>query len=208
MFAGLLNFPGLDAFSRWLEHTIPATATVTSDAGGLNPWVVAAISTGLALLGVGLGIYLYHTVYIRQQNRPRLQRPDDPLRSILGPIFSGMSHKWWIDELYSVVIVRPYYALARLLSFGEGEIMDPNQIKDWIHSVLIAGGFRVFSKFLSESIDLGIVDALVNRTADGIRAGGVRLRRIQTGYVSNYALAVFLGVVVIVGYLILRIRNL
>jgi NADH-quinone oxidoreductase subunit L len=219
VFAGLLNFPGLDLFSRWIEHTIPlAASTVTSAAGstaqkaseaaagGFNP-VVAAISTGLALLGIGLGIYLYRNVYVRQQNLPRQQRPDDPLRSILGPVFSGMSHKWWIDELYHAVIVKPYYALSRLLSFGEGEMMDPTQIKDWIHSVLIAGGFRVFANFLSESIDLGFVDALVNRTADGIRTGAGRLRRIQTGYVSNYALVLFLGVVVIVGYLILRIRT-
>jgi hypothetical protein len=30
------------------------------------------------------------------------------------------------------------------------------------------------------------------------------LRKIQTGYVRNYALTVFLGVIVIIGYLILR----
>jgi hypothetical protein len=30
------------------------------------------------------------------------------------------------------------------------------------------------------------------------------LRRIQTGFVSNYALAIFLGVVAIIGYLLLR----
>jgi NADH-quinone oxidoreductase subunit L len=227
LFAGLLNFPGLDTFSRWLGHTIPlAASTATSAAGattqvtnevatvgggGFNP-VVAAISTGLALLGIGLGIYLYRngryrSPYIKQQSLPRLQQPDDPLRPILGPIFNGMSHKWWIDELYGAVIVRPYYALGRLLSFGEGEMMNPNQITDWIHSVLIAGGFRVFANFLAESVDLGFVDAVVNRTADGIRAGAGRLRRIQTGYVSNYALALFMGVVVIVGYLILSIRT-
>jgi hypothetical protein len=30
------------------------------------------------------------------------------------------------------------------------------------------------------------------------------MRVIQTGFVSNYALSVFLGVVIIIGYLILR----
>ena len=205
VFAGLLNFPGLDTFSRWLEHTIPLAATQVQAAGGFNP-LVAGISTGLALAGIGLAYYLYRKVYERQQVLPLQKRPDDPLRSILGPIFTGLNNKWYVDELYHAVIVNPYLAISRLLSFGEGEVMDPNLIRDWIHSIFIGEGFEGFSKFLAMTIDLGFVDAMINITANGVRAGGARLRRLQTGYVSNYALVVFLGVVVIIGYLVLTIR--
>ncbi len=207
VFAGLLNFPGLDTFSHWLESTIPlVTSTISSAATGFNP-LVAGISTGLALLGIGLGYYLYSKVYERQQALPLQKRPDDPLRPVLGPVFTAMNNKWWVDELYNKVIVTPYVAVSRYLSFGEGEIMDPNLITDWIHSIFIGEGFQGFSKFVALTIELGFVDALVNIIGSAVRAGGGRLRRLQTGYVSNYALVVFLGVVVIVGYLVLRIRT-
>ncbi len=201
VFAGLINFPGLDAFSRWLETTIPQEVS----AGFILR--VAGISTGLALLGIGLGVYIYHSVFAKQQALPAQRRPDDPLRVILGPIFKGMNNKWWVDEFYNAIIVRPYLSLSRVLSFGEGEVMDPNLVRDWIHSILIGEGFQGFSKFVAMTIDLGFVDAMINLIGSGVRTGGARLRRLQTGYVSNYALVVFLGVVVIVGYLVLRIRT-
>ncbi len=54
-------------------------------------------------------------------------------------------------------------------------------------------------------IDLGIIDAIANGlgSVDPARLPA-RMRRVQTGYVRNYALSVFLGVVIILGYLILR----
>ncbi len=210
VFAGLINFPGLDAFSRWLENTIPAAAAAAAGkageaAAGFNP-LVALISTGVALLGVALGYSLYGAVYQRQQALPPQKRTDDPLRRILGPVFNALNNKWWVDEFYNAIIVRPYAAIGRYISFGEGEITDPTLITDWIHNVFIGKGFQGFSKFVALTIELGFVDALVNIIGSAVRAGGGRLRRLQTGYVSNYALVVFLGVVVIVGYLVLRIR--
>jgi NADH-quinone oxidoreductase subunit L len=53
-------------------------------------------------------------------------------------------------------------------------------------------------------IDLGGIDALANGLATATQGLAARMRRIETGYVRNYALAVFLGAVVIIGYLILR----
>ena len=48
-------------------------------------------------------------------------------------------------------------------------------------------------------VDEGIIDATVNGVAIGIAAIAQRLRRVQTGLVSNYALAIALGMVVLVG---------
>jgi NADH-quinone oxidoreductase subunit L len=207
LFAGLVNFPGLDAFSRWLESSIkPAVSAAVAAAQAFNP-LVAIISTGLALLGVLLGYYLYRTVYERQQALPRQKRLDDPLRSILGPVFTGMNNKWWVDELYHVLVVRPFYAISRLLSLGEGQITDRSLITEQIHAIFTGGVLRGFSNFVTYMVNLGFVDGLVNITTEGIRAGAGKLRRLQTGFVTNYALAVFLGVVVIVGYLILLIRT-
>ena len=48
-------------------------------------------------------------------------------------------------------------------------------------------------------VDVGIIDAAVNGVAAGIGAVSQRLRHVQTGLVTNYALAIALGMVVLVG---------
>jgi NADH-quinone oxidoreductase subunit L len=67
----------------------------------------------------------------------------------------------------------------------------------------------LFSIALWKWIDAGFIDGIVNGLA--FVTGGVsqRLRRVQTGIVSNYALAIALGTVVIVGvYLIWGVQIL
>jgi NADH:ubiquinone oxidoreductase subunit 5 (subunit L)/multisubunit Na+/H+ antiporter MnhA subunit len=54
------------------------------------------------------------------------------------------------------------------------------------------------------TIDLGFIDAIATGMARLIERSAKRLRNVQTGFVRNYALVVFLGVVLIIGYLILR----
>jgi NADH-quinone oxidoreductase subunit L len=48
-------------------------------------------------------------------------------------------------------------------------------------------------------IDVGIIDASVNGLAGVVNGASARLRTVQTGLVANYALAIALGMVVIIG---------
>jgi NADH-quinone oxidoreductase subunit L len=48
-------------------------------------------------------------------------------------------------------------------------------------------------------IDVGIIDATVNGLAGVVNGTSARLRTVQTGLVANYALAIALGMVVIIG---------
>ena len=75
---------------------------------------------------------------------------------------------------------------------------------DWFHDTVIAGTFKVITSITAINIDLGIIDGIANGLADGTKTLAKSLRRLQTGYVRNYALSVFLGVVIILSYLILR----
>jgi NADH-quinone oxidoreductase subunit L len=60
------------------------------------------------------------------------------------------------------------------------------------------------ARFLSGPFDLGVIDGIANGLGRvTVRFAG-SLRMVQTGFVRNYALSVFLGVVIIIGYLILR----
>ena len=48
-----------------------------------------------------------------------------------------------------------------------------------------------------------MIDKISALLARGAQGSGSLLSKLQTGFVRNYALAVFTGVVVILGYLIL-----
>ena len=193
-FGGWLNLPSLHTFTQWLEHTLEEIHI-----GEFN-LLVAAISTLLALVALFLGWLIYSWRYPEFQKIPPAKRPDDPLQQIIGPIFTGMQKKWWVDELYWALFLNPYISLSRFLA----ETIDWRFWHDWFHDVVIARSFRVTARFLAVSFDLGVIDGFANGLADGTKALAARMSHLQTGFVRNYALMFFAGVVVILGYLILR----
>jgi len=191
---GILNLPRLHDFADWLEHTIHVIHPMDFS------FTVAILASIVALFGLGLAWVVYSWRYKQLQDLPPAKRPDDPLRQWLGPIFTGMENKWWVDELYWAVILNPYIKLSRFLA----EVIDWRFWHDWFHNSVIVRGYKGLAGFLSGPVDLGFIDAIANGIASvTVRVSG-SLRMIQTGYVRNYALTVFLGVVVIIGYLILR----
>lgn len=60
------------------------------------------------------------------------------------------------------------------------------------------------SWFLAKSFDLGLIDGIVNGIAALIGRWAQAMRRVQSGFVMNYALGMLIGAVLIVGYFILR----
>lgn len=214
LFGGALNLPGLHTFTNWLNQTLggaahaaeavvaegaAAAGEAAETAGGFN-FTVAAISSGLAVLAILISWYFYSRRYNQQRQLPTAKRPDDPLRPLLGPVFKGMENKWWVDELYWTVILNPYVALSKFLA----EVIDWRFWHDWFHDKVLVGGYNLFTRFLNLRIDLGGIDAIANGLGSGAQKLAASMRRLQNGLVRSYALSIFLGVVVILGYLILR----
>jgi NADH-quinone oxidoreductase subunit L len=191
---GFLNLPKLHTFTHWLEHTFDFIHP-----GEFVFWV-AALSTVIALLGITLGWWVYFRRYQIMQELPAAKRPDDPLRPTLNGIFVLLENKYWVDELYWTVILNPYVAISKFLA----DVVDWRFWHDWFHDQVIARGFRGLTRLLSVQIDLGVIDGIANGLASLTQFSARHLRHLQTGYVRNYALSIFLGVVLILGYLILR----
>ncbi len=71
-------------------------------------------------------------------------------------------------------------------------------LDDLYHRIFVQPLWRL-SVFLWRVVDEGIIDATVNGVATGIAAISQWVRRVQTGLVTNYALGIALGMVVLVG---------
>ncbi len=188
---GALNLPGVHTLTTWVEHTFEAVG-VHLHVGEFN-LTVALTSTALALFAIFLSWLLY--------GRKPLQAGDeDPLKKILGPIFTGMENKWWVDEGYQAVVIDRYNDLARFLA----QTLDWDFWHDWFHEKVIAGSYHKLVAFLADPIDKGLIDAAANGLARLTKNSAASLRRLQNGFVRSYALSVLLGVVLIMGYLLIK----
>jgi NADH-quinone oxidoreductase subunit L len=184
---GALNLPGLHTLTAWLEHTIEVHA-------GEFVWSVAIISTVLALAALYFSWVLY--------GRAPLKAGEiDPLKRRLGAFFTALENKWYVDELYQAVIVTPYVKISQFLA----DVIDWRFWHDWFHEKAIAGTYNWISNIaLNRYADQQGIDAAANGLATLTQWFSVTLRKIQNGFVRSYALSVLLGVVLIIGYLILK----
>jgi NADH-quinone oxidoreductase subunit L len=203
---GLLNFPYLSGehehpegnflvLEQWLEHSIesfhlteeglihlphtPLTLNMT----------VAGISLGLALGALLLALGLVY------RKRPQTAAERDPLQGT--PI-------WWFDilPLYSLYM-RVFVPIFNWLAWVLAEKLDWDLWHNVFHDEIIRNGFVSIADVSNRGIDAGVIDGLVNGSGRFASWLADRIRASQTGYVRNYALGVFIGVVALVLYFIL-----
>jgi len=187
IFGGALNLPGIHTLTAWLEHTIEVHA-------GEFVWSVAIISTVLALLA----IYFSWLIYGRN---PLGAGQIDPLKKTLNGFFTGAENKWYVDEIYQAIIITPFTKLSYFLA----DVIDWRFWHDWFHETVIAGSYNWLSQIaLNRYADQRGIDAIANGLGTWTQFFSATLRKLQNGFVRSYALSVLLGVVVILGYLILK----
>lgn len=75
---------------------------------------------------------------------------------------------------------------------------------DEIYDYAIVKPLYIASLLFWKIFDVAIIDGAINGTASFFGTISQRLRVFQTGYVRNYALALLIGVVAILGYCVLR----
>ncbi len=121
-----------------------------------------AISALIAFMGIGFAYYFY------------ISKPSIPVEitSKMKGIYSFLCNKWYVDELYDLIIVRPLNFISKVILWR------------WM--------------------DVKIIDGLVNNVAVLVGKSSSLLRRVETGMVQNYALSIVLGVVIIIGYFLLK----
>jgi NADH-quinone oxidoreductase subunit L len=107
-----------------------------------------------------------------------------------------LTNKYYIDELGSRIIVRPTIKFANWVNIFDKKIIDG--------SVNLLGKVTVAISKAVHQFDLGVVDGIVNWTGKETFNSGKRLRILQTGNISGYALVMFAFLTVYIIYLIIR----
>ena len=144
--------------------------------------MVALISLTLAVGGLAIAYFVY-------RRRPEKATDPDPMEKI-KPI-------WWfgvlpLNTLYYKTLVPGFNWFARFLA----EKVDWQFWHDWFHDSVVRDGFIALAEWLSGKFDLRFIDGfLVNGAGRATGWFANVLWVTQTGYVRNYALAVFLGVI-------------
>ena len=75
---------------------------------------------------------------------------------------------------------------------------------DEIYDRCLSSPSKRGAAWLWAQVDVGIVDSTVNQAGEFVRQDSAWLSRVESGFVRNYALSIFLGAVVVIGYLIIR----
>jgi len=183
---GLIGLPHLSAIEGFLEPVFASHETVhATEASGILEWVLMAVSAVVAIVGIVLAQYMYLVA-------PGLP---DRLSKRYAPLYKLLFNKYYVDELYGFLFVRPFQRLAHFLD----SVVDPVKL----HDALFIRPFRGLTSFLDLVLDLQVIDGIVNGVGSFFAKSSQVLRRVQTGYVRNYALSILVGAVLIITYLVL-----
>jgi NADH-quinone oxidoreductase subunit L len=179
--AGWVNIPGVyTGFTEWLRTRVPLIEFDFHHAESFD-WPLLAVVTPLALVGIGIGWWLYGKDKDTQAERDSFSIP------VLWPLFDNL---YYINDFYSAAIVRPTMGpIARVVLWFDVNVIDLVVNAMGGGAVQVASAVRV--------TDENVVDGFYNATGALTEGSGSILRRTFTGRVQQYAAFSFVGVIVI-----------
>jgi len=164
--AGLVGIPRFlapqsswaHAIGNFLEPALAHESEPNIAAGTGVLLMIAALAVGI------IGIVTAWYFYVKKPGTAARIAQRAPV------VYNILANKYWVDEIYNAVLVRPG---------------------------------KAFAVFLWRVIDIGVIDFIVNGAAYAVGGLSLWVRKVQTGYLRSYALAVLTGAILIVGYLVL-----
>ncbi len=143
--------------------------------------IVVPLSFVIVIIGIGLSALFYYWKKFSAE----------AVAARLRPIYALLWNKYYFDEFYDGVLVALTVAASKVLGLFDLRFVDG--IVNGVGVAVQAGCARVAGWF-----DNTFVDGLVNLVARVTWSIGGRVRRVQTGMIQNYLLAVLGGVVLLI----------
>ncbi len=178
IFAGWIGWPGHNLFHHFVHFG-------EAEAEGFNP-LVALMATSAA----GLGILLGWAIFVKQAISPSIFRQKLPWA------YNLLANKYYLDEIYWAVLVKSLFFVTMVLAKFDQKIVDG--LVNGVGYVTI-GLSIVWAWF-----DKWVVDGVVNLVGGMTKLFGRMLRFTQTGMEQDYALFLFVGLLMIIGFYLMR----
>ncbi|MFO0809200.1 MAG: NADH-quinone oxidoreductase subunit L [Gemmataceae bacterium] len=135
----------------------------------------------LSLTVAGVGAIFGYLIYYR-----RSFDPADAVEQFPG-VYRLLVNKWYFDDVYSAVVVRPALTVAHWFRRFDANAIDR----------FIDGTAATTLRFATGNgkFDAGVIDGLVNVLGNSVYWIGSRLRGVQTGFLRSYVLFLVLAAV-------------
>jgi NADH-quinone oxidoreductase subunit L len=196
-----LAFFGAPRMSKEVAHHIhesPATMTV--------PLVILALGTVVA--GLAVGIPSSSGTAFARFLAPVLPHPEGEHGAGIAFTLLLVSA---VVAIAGVALAWSIYGRSPVRAASVGVARNPvhklllgKYYVDELYDLLFVQPIYRLSLWLARVFDPGVIDAAVNGTATAALAWARGLRRVQTGFVMNYALGILLGAVAVIAYLLAR----
>jgi NADH-quinone oxidoreductase subunit L len=165
---------------HWLAPALPAEVTFLHFSHATE-WLFQGMGVAAATIGWFFAMKLF------KDGKSRV--PQDLKDRFFG-IWTVVYNKYYVDEAYHALVIRPALFLAAFLSWFDQHVID------WI--VNLAGWLARLIAAIDDAIDKYIVDGAVNGVGGLTREGGRVLRRLETGRIQTYLYGAALGSLLVV----------
>ena len=172
-----------DRFGRYLAPVFEAGGEAAAHAAPHAPGLEIALMAASVVVAA-FGLFLGWVFYER--------RPETPARLAESArvLYRLIANKYFVDELYDTIVLKPYYALCRGAAWFDRWVVDG--------LVNAAGYVTLAGSYTSVGFDTYIVDGLVNLAGYTVRGFSWMFKKLQTGIVPSYATAMIFGIFVLV----------
>jgi NADH-quinone oxidoreductase subunit L len=176
------EFP-LFSGSGWFQQFVGsmlASAALPAESANLTPLITSFI---VSLGGLYLGWLVYRKVAAGEV---------DPLQRPLGKVYELLKNKYYIDEFYQAVFVKPSAWISETLT----DRWIDRGLLDGILNGIASLGLRL-GRLLRNAFDLPVINGAGDELAEGTHGFGSFLRVFQTGRVQQYMLAALVIVLLV-----------
>jgi NADH-quinone oxidoreductase subunit L len=192
IFAGFVGWPhllgGANHIESFLEPAILAGTQAieasheAAEASASVEWVFMLLSVAIAVAGIFVAYRMYW-------EKPK---GDEAVSRGWPSIYRLLYNKYFVDEIYGATVVGGTLGGANALATFDSEVIDG--------AVNGAASFTLGTADLSSLADASLVDGAVNAVWKILAWLSTGARRIQTGVLQNYALMMFFGIGILVGF--------
>ena len=175
------------ALERWLEPVLVAQVRFAEE-----PRALEFVFQGLGVLAASIGFLAARALYKDDRNSALLAARIERWKGLWTTVYN----KYYVDEFYEWLVLRPAARFARAMSWFDGEVID--------RLVNLAGTVTRGFAGIDGAIDRYLVDGAVNAVGAATMGLGRSLRLVQTGRIQTYLYGALGGalVVVLVNFLI------